>query len=195
MIVQQVGKCGCGKKSNDMLVCEIPLAKAGPEIHDPRPAPTGVPASSLQSSLKRYARRACKLGCPRQGDLIPGVDGKEVGDVPMSGIRIVNVFKPFLELTVFSDPGWNKAIALRCQFSRSSCPGQKSLPHDPAEQGERSACHRWPHAQLREEPSGTVPVFGGAVREQYPLCSLCNPEGFCGPFMMVGAPPENSRSA
>ncbi len=56
MIIKQVGQRGALQKSDNVLVRLFGVTKAGPEVDDPRAAPTGMPTAVRQPVLERFLR-------------------------------------------------------------------------------------------------------------------------------------------
>lgn len=88
-----------------MLMRFFAVAKTGPEVDDPRLAPSSVTPSMLQSPFKRLASGGCKFGVFCGRDLLSWVEGEEMRDVAVAGLWLIKVFEPLLKLAVLADRG------------------------------------------------------------------------------------------
>lgn len=82
MVIQQVFKGGMRQQETHIFACFFAIQQPCPEVDDPRAAPTGVAAAMGEPALQR-APCGCEGLRLLQGDLLAGIEGKQVRNVAM----------------------------------------------------------------------------------------------------------------
>src|SRR2546425_13358618 len=77
VVIKQVRQSRFCQQRHDVLVDQVPIFQARPEVYDTGSTPSGVSASGLQTPLERNSRRSRQLRCAAQRDLVSRMQGKQ----------------------------------------------------------------------------------------------------------------------
>ena len=104
--IEQVRVGAFGHEDFGFCMRQIRLPQACREVHEPgaTPADIAVAINVIYAAQERLFDRFRQFGIVVHGDLIAGMHGIEMRNMPMPGPRVFIVFRPFLQLSVLAHP-------------------------------------------------------------------------------------------
>ena len=97
VVVEQVGQGGFPQQQLDVLPRLFPVLQRGPEVDNPGAAPAGVTAPVGKAALQGLAGGLGQLWGALGGDLVAGMEGEQVGHVPVAHLHLLVLLQPLLQ--------------------------------------------------------------------------------------------------